>query len=181
MLTAKRARTLDDFRKLPAETRAELLEGEIFMSPSPDAWHQRIVGNSHKGISAHIDAIGAGDIYVAPLDVELGDEAVQPDLLFIAAARRSIVRDRVYGAPDLVIEVLSESTAVRDRLAKRRLYARHGVREYWIIDPESRTVEVLRLTGRRYGPAAVFGIGDVIASGVLPGLRLTVRAVFAGV
>lgn len=179
MITAKSRKTVDDFMHLPPETRAELIEGEIYMSPTPESQHQIVVGNSYGLLQAFVRSGAFGRVFIAPLDVFLPDgEVVEPDVLFVAAARMGIVKRWVEGAPDLVIEVLSPSTAVRDRVVKRDLYARNGVREYWLIDPETQTVEVLKLERGAYALHAVFESGDRITSIVLPDLRLPVAALF---
>ena len=88
---------------------------------------------------------------VSPMDVVLSDDTVvQPDLLYIAKDRRHLVKDRVEGSPDLVIEIISPGTSRRDRTEKLDLYAKHGVPEYWIVDPESLHIEFLLLEGDRY-------------------------------
>ncbi len=179
MLTVKRPKTIDDLMRLPPETRAELIEGEIFMSPAPHPKHQMAIGNIFRGVENQAREGGWGRVFVAPVDVVLEDEVVEPDVLFIATSRLGIVRDRIEGAPDLVVEVLSPSTEVRDRVVKRALYAKNGIREYWIVDVDAKSVEVLKLAGTAYGLHAVFEAGDRITSPVLPGLSLPVADVFA--
>jgi Uma2 family endonuclease len=179
MLTTKRAKTLDDLRALPPETRAELIGGDIFMSPTPNLRHQRIVANLYRSLDAHVRSRRLGEVFLSPIDVILAPDAVaEPDIVFVSSARRSILRQWIEGVPDLAIEVLSPSTNVRDRVVKRDLYARHGVPEYWIVDPDARTVEILKLSGPAYALHAVFESGDTITSPVLPDLRLAVEAVF---
>lgn len=178
MLTTKRPKTIDDLGALPPETRAELIEGDIFMSPTPNLRHQRIVANLYRHLDAHVRSRRLGEVFLSPIDVILAPDAVaEPDVVFVSSARRSILRQWIEGAPDLAVEVLSPSTNVRDRVVKRDLYARHGVPEYWIVDPDARTVEVLKLAGGAYALHAVFEPGDTIASPVLPDLRLAVEAV----
>ena len=119
---------------------------------------------------------------VAPCDVVLSDnDVVQPDLLFISRAREHIVTDdNVRGAPDLVIEILSPSTADRDLGYKHDLYGRHGVLEYWIVDPMAETVAVHRQAGGRLEAAETLGRGNTLRTALLDGLELRLDDVFAG-
>jgi Uma2 family endonuclease len=173
-------KTLDDYMNLPEGTLAELIEGEIVMSPSPRERHQTIVGNIHDALRTFVKKQGLGKVWMAPFDVHLptGD-VLQPDVLAVLTPNLGIVTDWVHGAPDLVIEVLSPDSSVRDRFVKRGRYAKGGVKEYWIVDDESKSVEVLKLGDGTYEPAGYFEIADSIASPVVPGLSLPVRDVFA--
>lgn len=131
--------------------RHELLEGDLFVRPSPKPRHQRVAGNVFAVLRGLQDA-GLGDVYSAPLDVVLDRHTVfEPDVLFIRAERLDIVTERnVSGAPDLVVEVLSESTRDMDLGPKLRAYGRHGVGEYWVVDPDANTVQVFRHEGEAF-------------------------------
>lgn len=180
MLTARPVKTFDDLMALPPETRAELIEGEIIMSPAPESRHQDVVLRIAMALSAHVTRHRCGRIFVAPLDIILSRRAVvQPDVLFVSSDRSHIIRKQIEGAPDLAVEVLSPGTEVEDRLVKRRLYGKYGVREYWIADPEARTIEVLvRETAgwRLYG---IFTEADDLTSPLLTDLHLSVRDIFS--
>ncbi|MBI2866122.1 MAG: Uma2 family endonuclease [Chloroflexi bacterium] len=147
--------TYEDYRNLPeSETkRYELLEGELVMVPSPTTYHQRILGRLHVLLAGFVNKNSLGEVFVAPFDIVLSaDTVLQPDILFVSNGRASIITpENIRGAPDLVIEVLSPATAERDRIYKRSLYARYGVKEYWIVDPSMKTIEVMEL--ERTGPA----------------------------
>ena len=171
MMQTRSKLTVTDYMTTPDGFRGELLEGELFMSPSPASKHQIVVLNISERLNAFVRAHKLGRVYVAPFDCILTDEdVVQPDVLFVATANLGKIRDRLHGAPDLAVEVLSPDSAVRDRIVKRDLYARHGVGEYWIADPDARTIEVLQ--------RGVYGAGDVLESPLLPGLRLAVGELF---
>jgi Uma2 family endonuclease len=137
--------TYTDYLNLPEESRYEILDGDLLMSPSPTAAHQRIVKKLALLLQTLIEDNGRGEVFVAPLDVILSDtNVVQPDLLVVSKSRAAIVKERgVFGAPDLVVEVLSASTAERDRTVKAKVYARAGVSELWIVDADARTIEIL--------------------------------------
>lgn len=139
-----------DYLALPDEPRCELLWGHLVVTPAPIALHQRVV----LSLARRLDdfALAHGHLcLIAPIDVTLSDHTVlQPDLLIVARERREIAPKWIDGAPDLVVEVLSPSTGRRDRMVKLALYARAGVPEYWIVDPEGRTIELLSLAGEAY-------------------------------
>jgi len=171
--------TYEDYKTLPDDKRYELLEGELVMVPSPKTHHQRISGNLEFLLRTFVQEHDLGEIFHAPLDVVLAEETVvQPDIIFISKERaRIITEDNIRGAPDLVIEILSETTAERDRVAKRLLYAKYGVREYWLVDPTTGSIEVLQLGERGFEPIGIFWEGQTLRSPLL-GLELQLDQVF---
>ena len=138
--------TWQDVQQLPDDGhRHEAIEGELHVTPAPTPRHQDIVLRLAIRLRESLVEPGLGRLWVAPIGVEFPDtgEGVQPDIVFVSAARRDrIVEAGIRGAPDLVVEVLSPTTASRDRGVKRKLYERQGVSEYWIVDPEAEAVEV---------------------------------------
>ena len=172
--------TYQDYRNLPEESRYELIEGDLLMSPSPSTLHQRIVLRLAEILSAWARANGAGEVFVAPCDVILSEmDVLQPDVLLVSRERSSIVQEKgVFGAPDLVAEVLSPATAERDRTVKTKLYARAGVREIWLVDPASRTVEVLAADASGRLRSATFRGDDPVNSVVFKGLDLVPAKLF---
>lgn len=113
------------------------------MNPAPNPYHQQLSGRIHFQLYSQIDVFSRGTVIYAPCDVQLSDhDIVQPDLLVVLRSRQSIITDtRIIGAPDLLIEILSESTTRYDRLLKKDIYFRSQIREYWIVDPKARVVE----------------------------------------
>ena len=142
--------TWQDVLLMPEDgNRYEAIGGELYVTPPPRFRHQEIARNLVGALLPLLQDPGYGELLFAPVGVEFPDtrEGVQPDILFISNERLDIVGDDwLRGAPDLVIEILSPSTAARDRNIKRKLYDRHGVAEYWIVDPKSETVEVWGFT-----------------------------------
>ncbi len=134
--------TVKDYKKLPEGSPYQLIEGELVMSPAPKPIHQIVSGNLFEALRKFLK--DKGILLYAPVDVYLDEEnAFQPDLLFISEERKDILKeDGVYGAPDLVVEILSPSTAYYDLRKKKEVYGRTGVKEYWIVDPEMKSVEV---------------------------------------
>ncbi len=179
MLKLKPRKTIDDYLKLPENVRAELIGGELFMTPSPRFSHQDVAAKLLLHLTGFVEAQGLGKVAIAPLDVHLpSQDIVQPDVMFIRKSNAAIIQDWVRGAPDLVIEVLSPDSNERDRIVKRELYARNGVPEYWIADPATGTVEVLVSRNGSYESHGYFEAGDNLDSPALPGLALPVNAIF---
>jgi Uma2 family endonuclease len=132
-----------DYQALPDEPRCELLYGRLVVTPAPSLRHQRTILALSRILYDYSVEHG-GEVALSPLDVRLADHSiVQPDLIYVSPARAEILQERIFGAPDLVVEILSPSTARRDRGAKLQLYAESDVREYWLVDPESETIEFL--------------------------------------
>lgn len=141
--------TYDDYKSLPEsmDKRYELLDGDLKMVPAPTTAHQRVSLNLAILITTFVRKNHLGEVFLAPVDVVFGEgnnrEVVQPDLIFISHEHKRIVtEEEIRGGPDLVIEVLSPGTQGRDRGYKKALYARYGVREYWIADPRTETIEI---------------------------------------
>jgi Uma2 family endonuclease len=140
----------DDYWKLPEGEPVELLRGRFVVSPAPDLTHQTIVGNLYV-LLYNIARTAGGRAFVAPTDVELDDHSIpQPDVLYVRRERRGILKNRVMGAPDLVVEVLSPHNSRRDRVDKLNLYAEFGVAEYWIVDPVERQFDFLVNRGGKF-------------------------------
>jgi Uma2 family endonuclease len=176
--------TVDDLDLFPDDgNRYELIEGELFVSRAPRLEHQILVGNTYSKIRVFLDTHPLGLIVYGPGVVFGQFSGVIPDLVFISNEQRSDIAsgDKITGAPALVIEVLSPGAdnARRDRMAKRHLYAKYGVKEYWILDYRKRVIEVYVLEGEMLNLSAVFTDRDQITSTVLPGFRCSVADIFA--
>jgi Uma2 family endonuclease len=173
--------TYADYVNLPEESHHEILDGDLLMSPSPSTLHQRVVLRVLEIVSAWAKSTHAGEAFVAPLDVVLSEmDVVQPDVLFVASGRSEIVKERgVFGAPDLVVEVLSKATAERDRTVKAKLYARAGVKELWLVDPDAKTIEVLVNGPEGFTPQSIARGDEAVRSNVAPGLIATPAHLFA--
>ena len=163
--------------------RVEYLNGDIVMTPARSPHHQMVVANLLLLLGQHAKQKDLGLVLPAPLDVVLAREAqiTQPDLIFVGKDHRNklLARSIVNGAPDLVIEILSPSTARMDRKVKLLLYAQHGVSEYWIVDPEDRSVEVYVLDGDSFRIGGIYMTGDTIDAGKFADAAVTVDSVFA--
>ena len=138
--------TWQDVQQLPDDGhRHEAIEGELYVTPAPSFRHQRVSQKLEQELLRLLEAPGHGLVVHAPVGVEFPTthEGVQPDIVFVSSARAHLISDEaIRGAPDLVVEILSPTTAHRDRGVKRKLYERQGVLEYWIVDMEAEAVEV---------------------------------------
>ncbi len=180
MLNVKSGLTYADYLKTSDDERYELLNGELILSPSPKEIHQYISGILHLMIGTFVRGRSLGKVYCAPFDVVLSDtDVVQPDILFVSHERsRILTRENVRGAPDLVVEILSSATAERDRTIKLDLYAQHGVKEYWMVDPEARTITVLLRGEGGFGVAGIYGEGQILRSPTLAGFGVALEEIF---
>jgi Uma2 family endonuclease len=172
--------TYDDYRLLPDDgNRYEVIDGDLVVTPVPTTTHQRVSKRIQLALMLQIEERGLGVVYNAPIDVILSaTRTVQPDLLVIREARTGIVTERgIEGPPDIIVEILSPSTATVDRNTKSRLYASVGVAEYWIVDPSAHLVEIFELTATGYREFGRFGPGTKIASRLFA-LDLEVDSVF---
>ena len=177
--------TYEDYQTLPESMigHYELLDGDIVMVPSPTTIHQRISRNLEYLLMQFIRKHGLGEIFDAPCDVVLGQgkerEVVEPDLLFITRQRRHIITEKeIRGAPDLVVEILSSGTEARDRGYKKVLYGRYGVREYWIVDPQTQSLEVYALGEGGLALQSKYGRSQTMESSLFPGMNIELAEVF---
>lgn len=167
--------TYDDFCLLPEDgKRREIIEGELFVTPSPQTPHQRAVIRLSAHLWQFVDSHKLGEVFGAPFDVVFSEfDVVEPDLLYISNARANVLTNKnVQGAPDLVVEVLSESTARVDRSVKLKLYGRFGVQEYWIIDPCGPSAEIYRRGQEGLDLVAKLTAADALTSPLFPGFSL---------
>lgn len=185
--------TYHDYFLLPEEKRAEIIDGDLIMEPSPGYGHQVVVKNIVKLLDRYVGLLKLGVVVPSPVDVILSeDNIVLPDVVFISREHYGIIRKQIHGAPDLIVEVISARHAGRDRELKMKLYAGSGVAEYWIADPETRTVEVYSLRrsvaagqgvplrrGMYYEVHGVFGPGNTVTSKILAGFEAKTDEMFA--
>ena len=189
MVTAKPKGTLTyaDYAATPEGERWELIDGALYhMAAAPNTKHQTVSLFLGAPIDGHVLPRRMGLLYRAPYALILSEgNTVEPDLLYVSAARRHIVTDRgCEGIPDLVVEILSPSNSANDLAVKRELYARHGIPEYWILDPVRETVLALTepaINGGigEYTVEVLYQIGDALTTDRIPGLAVAVADIFA--
>jgi len=182
--TDDRRLTYDDLLAMPEDRlRHELIDGVHYVTPSPASPHQVVLGNLYFRMRQHLETHAVGTAYLSPLDVVFTMfDVVEPDLLFISTERERIVTHRnVSGAPDLVVEILSKTTARRDEGVKLELYSRHDVREYWVLDPKAQAIRVYRRRRNKLAVAEELkGADAALASPLLPGMSLPLAKIFEG-
>ena len=163
------------------DNRYELIDGELFVSKAPGIIHQRPLGRLFYRLTNYLNDNPVGEVILGPGVVFDSYDAVIPDLLFVAAGREYIITDRgLIDAPDLVVEVLSpgETNSERDREIKRQLYSQRGVREYWIVDPQLKAIEVYRQQGNLLVLEATLRGSDALTSSLLPNFSCAVSEIF---
>ncbi len=179
--TKKKRLTYKDYLNLPDDgQRYELIHGELVMTPAPVPLHQEVLLKIAKQFSDFLEKNPLGQLFIAPCDVVLDSvNVVQPDIFFISQKRTRIITDKnIQGAPDLIIEIISPTTAYYDLVSKKDVYQQFGVREYWLVDPIRRSVQVLVLTdGKWVVDQEVIGDGSV-ASRLLPEFRISLSTIF---
>ncbi|WP_104372139.1 Uma2 family endonuclease [Desulfocucumis palustris] len=176
----KQLYTYEDYLKINDDNQYELIGGELILVPAPKTTHQKISRKLLQIIGTFIDDNNLGELYGAPTDVILTEtDKPQPDILFISNERLGIITENnVQGAPDLVIEVLSPSTTSRDKVEKSKMYYTHGVKEYWIIDPDAKVIEVFTSGEKNWNLVEAYGKNGILTSPLLPGLQINLKNVF---
>jgi Uma2 family endonuclease len=176
--------TYEDFVQFPDDgKRHELIDGEHYVTPSPNTKHQRVSGNLYFLIRTWLEEHPVGQIFYAPFDVVFSNfDIVEPDLLYLSTGRvqQVLTEQHVTGAPEIVVEIASKGTRKRDETIKRRLYERCGVSEYWVVDPLLDVVRVYLRNGEVFSRPNELSMerGDVLTSALLPGLELPLARVF---
>ena len=177
--------TYDDFLLFPDDgKRHELIDGEHYVTPSPNPRHQRILGELHLAIGNYLKQHPIGEVFFAPLDVVISNfDIVEPDLLYLSRERATqvLVPEHVRGVPELVVEVASKGTRTRDETIKRALYERAGVSEYWVVDPAIEVVRVyLRAAEGFLRPIELRrDKDDSLTTSLLPGLAIPLTLIFS--
>ena len=147
--------TYQDYVQYPDDgNRHEIIDGDHYMNPGPVPYHQALLRHIHFQLYSAIELTNLGEVVFAPIDVQFSNyDVVQPDLVVVLKDNRIITTTKIKGVPDLVVEILSPSTASTDLTLKKQLYERAGVPEYWIADPDTKTIDQYILQGDRYNRA----------------------------
>ena len=172
--------TYQDYANTPDDKRYELIDGVLITVPAPNVPHQDSQASLGSRMRVFVERHDLGKVLFAPTDVVLTDtDIVQPDVLFISNEREHIITEaNIQGAPDLVVEILSPSTAKHDWQAKRDLYAKHGVKEYWLADPANKIVWIMLLRDGALEIVETYASGDVLISPTLTGFEVSVDDLF---
>ena len=173
--------TYEDYLCLEDDKRYEVINGRLYEMPAPGFEHQSILGYLHYKFYGFVRSQSVGEVLPAPFDVILSETVVvQPDIVFISKDNlKNIKRGRLFGPPDLVVEIISPATIRRDTVVKRNIYEKHKVKEYWIVYPDERAVEVWVLNDK--GKYELFSVAEgegKVKSKVLEGLEIDLKEVF---
>jgi Uma2 family endonuclease len=176
--------TVEDLESMPDDgNRYEVIEGELFMSRAPGITHQRVSGDLFFLFRNYLDVHPIGEVLATPGIIFSDIDAVIPDLVFFTNERAKLILsgERIVAAPDLIVEIVSPGSENerRDRIAKRQLYGKFGVREYWIADPGQRTVEIFTWKEGTLAQSVLFNADDELKSEVLPGFSPKVAQIFS--
>lgn len=180
MLKTKLKYTYDDYATLDDDRRYELIEGELYMVPAPNFQHQTISRDLGVVLWEFVKENNLGIVLYAPFDVVLSEtDVVQPDIIFVSKGKLGLITEKnLRGAPELAIEILSTSTKERDKLVKKKLYMEYGVKEFWIVDPDKKAIEVMVLKETGFETVGIYFIDDKLISPLLKGFRLDLKEVF---
>ncbi|MEW6238349.1 MAG: Uma2 family endonuclease [Candidatus Omnitrophota bacterium] len=172
--------TYEDYLHFSDDKRYEIIEGEVYMVPSPLTYHQKVSIRLERFVEDYVIERDLGEIYHAPLDVVLSDiDVVQPDILFISNDNDGIITEKnIQGAPDLVIEILSPSSDHKDKVLKKKLYAKYGVKEYWLVDPGAKEIQVFTLKDAALTLWNAYRLDEIMQSALWPELKLELKSIF---
>ena len=168
--------TEEDYYRLPETNRIiELSEGKLIMTPAPTTQHQLILGDLFLLIGNYVLSNNLGKIVTSPVEVRLWKGKIrQPDIAFMSSEHLDRITKQDFGVPDLAVEMLSKSTAETDRKDKLHEYEKAGVSEYWIVDPDAKTIEIYALENKAYILLGKWGIGEIASSKLLDGFKVSV-------
>lgn len=170
--------TISEYFTETPEGHFELIDGMLLEPPSPGYSHQSSSFSLARKLADYVDQYSSGVVIVAPMDVVLGEDVVQPDILFISNERKNIIRNSIYGAPDFVVEIISQGTLRHDTIRKKAIYEKSGVKEYWIVFPEKRMIEVFALKEEKFQSPKKFHKEDFVISEILKGFSLKADEIF---
>ncbi|RMI09417.1 MAG: Uma2 family endonuclease [Calditrichaeota bacterium] len=179
--TTKTKHTYADYARLPEGTRVQLIGGELVNTPAPNIRHQSVQAVLGNAFFNFVTERNLGKVFFAPTDVYFTEEETyQPDIIFISRERLHIIGEqKIEGAPDLVVEILSESSAYYDLKHKRRVYEKFGVKEYWIVDPMEDSIEVYALREGKFKPVGQAIKSGSVASELLKGFSVNIEKIFS--
>lgn len=181
-LTIPKKYTYNDYLLIDDEKRYEVMKGELIMVPAPFTIHQRVSSKLNLIISKYVKEKKLGEVLYAPTDVIFAEDiVVQPDILFISNNRREIIKEAaIIGSPDLVIEIVSPSSASYDTIEKREVYEKYGVNEYWLVFPQEKAVEVLTIEKGIYKEFCKARKTGIVKSNIIEGLIVEIKEIFVG-
>lgn len=179
VIPQERIWTYEDYLALDDDTRYEIIKGELIIVPAPSLYHQRLSREIEMAFIQYVEHHDLGEVFDAPVDVILDDKnTVQPDIVFVATENSHILQYKgIFGAPDLIVEIISPSSLYRDTHQKKELYERFGVKEYWIVDMGNTAIEVFSLENQTYELFSFAAEKGVITSKIIEGFELEISKI----
>ena len=179
-ITDRKKITYADYLKIDDNNRYEIFNGELCMVPAPSTNHQSVSRNLEFLIWNFVKQKGLGNVFDAPIDIVFDDDEVfQPDIVFIKSENQSIIgKNAIQGVPDLIVEIVSPSSTFYDTIEKKDIYRKYGVKEYWIIFPDEKVIEVLSLEKGEYLEFCKSKKEGIVKSKILEGLEINSKDVF---
>src|SRR3989304_6276542 len=179
-ITDRKKITYADYLKIDDNNRYEIFHGELCMVPAPSTSHQSVSRNLEFLIWNCVKQKGLGNVFDAPIDIVFDDDEVfQPDIVFIKSENQSIIgKNAIQGVPDLIVEIVSPSSTFYDTIEKKDIYRKYGVKEYWIIFPDEKVIEVLSLEKGEYLQFCKSKKEGIVKSKILEGLEIDSKDVF---
>lgn len=172
--------TYADYCKTPEGGKYQLIGGEIIEMTSPTPYHQKILQNLNYYLSIFIRQNKLGEVFIAPTDVFFSDtETYQPDIfILLNESLNKMKESKIEGAPDFVVEILSPSTGYYDVKHKKSVYEKFGVKEYWIVDPKDKTVEIFINSNSKFNISSELPVGETAQSKILAGFEIELKMIF---
>ncbi|MBW1692521.1 MAG: Uma2 family endonuclease [Deltaproteobacteria bacterium] len=172
--------TYEDYLHFSEDKRYEIIDGEVYMVPSPGEAHQNICANLAFTLRVFVKENNLGRVYFAPFDVVFSEtDVVQPDIMFVSKERLNIITEKnIQGTPDLIVEIISPSSEYRDKVIKRKLYSQYDLKEYWLVDPENKEIEVMALRESGLNTIRTYKMPNILESLILKGLKIKLDEVF---
>jgi Uma2 family endonuclease len=172
--------TYEDYLHFSEDKRYEIIDGEVYMVPSPGEAHQNSCANLAFTLRVFVKENNLGRVYFAPFDVVFSEtDVVQPDIMFISKERLNIITEKnIQGTPDLIVEIISPFSEYRDKVIKRKLYSQYKVKEYWLVDPENKEIEVMDLRESGLNTIRTYQKPNILESLILKGLKIKLDEVF---
>lgn len=176
----KKRYTYEDYERLPEGSPYQLIGGELIMTPAPIPYHQKILGNIFFEMKKFVEKNNLGEVYPPPTDVYFSEtDTYQPDILFISKNRLNIIGEKkIEGPPDLIIEILSPETAYYDLRVKKDTYEKSGVKEYWIVDPIKKSIEIYENREKKFELIASIEGKGKIESRLIKGFSVEIEVLF---
>ncbi len=171
--------TVEDYRALPENAPFELINGKLYYMPSPFDNHQKVSINLSSFLNFHVKKYKLGIVRTAPFDVHFGEKNIyQPDIFYISNKRKAILKKFVYGAPDFIVEILSEGTKSKDFGEKKEIYESKNVLEYWVIEPDKETLEVFQNRNKELISIQKYTKKETVTSLVIKGFAIDLVDIF---